>query len=227
MEYKMLFTPGKIGNMEIKNRVVMTSMGSDVAELNGKEYSYIIDSEFRWSVWAAPKKDNRESDYDKIKTGEDLVLFVRDKLFPYLAGFKQRAESPNTIEYKIGEIFSGMKFRIGSGYVLRDILDFADALHFNSDVSKHELSSLYETRIQRMGNAGRNGGQYYTPRPLIRAMISVTNPKIGESIYDGAAGSCGFLCEAYEYLMKQKKTTSDLSTLKRCAKTLSYETVSA
>jgi type I restriction enzyme M protein len=56
-----------------------------------------------------------------------------------------------------------------------------------------------------MGNAGRNGGEYYTPRPLIRAMIEVVNPKIGERIYDGACGSAGFLCEAFDYLRHQPK----------------------
>ncbi len=65
-----------------------------------------------------------------------------------------------------------------------------------------------------MGNAGRNGGEYYTPRPLIRVMIAVTKPKIGETIYDGAAGSAGFLCEAFDYLRKQDNlSTSDLKTL--------------
>jgi type I restriction enzyme M protein len=75
-----------------------------------------------------------------------------------------------------------------------------DGLSFNTQAERHELSQLYETRIRRMGNAGRNGGEYYTPRPLIRAMIKVTDPKIGETIYDGAVGSAGFLCEAYDYL---------------------------
>ncbi|WP_213522841.1 N-6 DNA methylase [Nonlabens sp.] len=68
---------------------------------------------------------------------------------------------------------------------------------FRASTDKHELSHLYETKIKNMGNAGRNGGQYYTPRPLIRAMIHVMDPQIGETIYDGAAGSCGFLVEAW------------------------------
>jgi len=79
---------------------------------------------------------------------------------------------------------------------------------------KHELSDLYETKIKNMGNAGRNGGQYYTPRPLIRAMIQVLDPKLGEKVYDGAAGSCGFLCEAYDYMYEQmEKTTDNLKTI--------------
>jgi len=88
-----------------------------------------------------------------------------------------------------------------------------DELRFQSQKEKHELSHLYEAKIKNMGNAGRNGGEYYTPRPLIRAMIQVTKPKIGERIYDGALGSGGFLCEAYEYLRQGELTTSQLKTL--------------
>ena len=93
---------------------------------------------------------------------------------------------------------------------MRDALEYVDKLEFKSQKQKHELSDLYETRIKNMGNAGRNGGEYYTPRPLIRAMVKVTNPKIGESIYDGAVGSAGFLCEAYEILRQGKLTTQPI-----------------
>ena len=122
-------------------------------------------------------------------TGDDLREFVNGKLFPYLAGFKQRASGPNTIEYKIGEVFGEIKNKVQSGYNLRDVIDLVDELRFGSQTEKHELSHLYEAKIKNMGNAGRNGGEYYTPRPLIRAMIKVLDPKIGERIYDGACGS--------------------------------------
>jgi len=105
------------------------------------------------------------------------------------------------------------KFR--SGYSLRDALEIVDQLDFGSTRAKHELSDLYETRIKRMGNAGRNGGEYYTPRPLIRAMIKVVDPQIGESIYDGACGSAGFLCEAWEYLRRDDLSASEWDTLQR------------
>jgi len=88
-----------------------------------------------------------------------------------------------------------------------------DSLSFNTQAERHELSQLYETRIRRMGNAGRNGGEYYTPRPLIRAMVRITAPKIGETIYDGACGSAGFLCEAYDYLRTDNLSASDFETL--------------
>ncbi len=147
-------------------------------------------------------------------TGGDLRDFVNGRLFPYLAGFKQRASGPDTIEYKIGEVFGEIKNKIQSGYNLRDVIDRVDELRFGSQTEKHELSHLYEAKIRNMGNAGRNGGEYYTPRPLIRAMIEVLAPKIGERIYDGACGSAGFLCEAYEYLSRKPElSTSDLKTL--------------
>jgi len=165
------------------------------AELVGKRYTFIIDEKHHWSRWAAPKREDGSFDHDTALTGDDLIDYIDGELFPYLKGFKQRASSPDTIEYKIGEIFSEIKNRFQSGYSLRDALELVDQLHFRTQIEKHELSHLYETKIKNMGNAGRNGGEYYTPRPLIRAMVKVVQPTIGETIYDGACGSAGFLCE--------------------------------
>ncbi len=130
----------------------------NLAELGGKPYSQIIEGEYRWAKWAAPKKIDGSFDHDKALTGDDLVAFVDRKLFPYLQGFKARAEGPNTIEYKIGEIFGEIKNRFQSGYSLRDALELIDQLKFRTQTEKHELSQLYEEKIKRMGNAGRNGG---------------------------------------------------------------------
>lgn len=185
------------------------------AELRGTPYSPIIDAAHRWSVWAAPKDADGKFDHNRALTGPDLIDYVNRELFPYLQGFKQRAPAPDTIEYKIGEIFGEIKNRFNSGYSLRDALELIDQLSFRSQDQKHELSHLYEAKIKNMGNAGRNGGEYYTPRPLIRAMIKVLKPKIGDRIYDGAVGSAGFLCEAYDYLKPLAKSTSDNDTLQR------------
>lgn len=184
------------------------------AELEGKKYTFILDGPYRWESWAAPKNRDGKLDHNKAKTGDDLRDFVNLKLFPYLHGFKQKATGPNTIEYKIGEIFGEIKNKISSGYNLREIIDRMDELRFRSQTEKHELSHLYEAKIKNMGNAGRNGGEYYTPRPLIRAIVQVVQPKIGERVYDGACGSAGFLCESFDY-MKRKPglTTRDFSTL--------------
>jgi type I restriction enzyme M protein len=128
----------------------------------------------------------------------------------------EHSDKPQTIEYKIGEIFSELKNKLHSGYILRDVINHVDELPFLSAEDKHELSHLYETKIKNMGNAGRNGGQYYTPRPLIRAMIQVVKPQLGETVYDGAVGSAGFLCEAYEYMYERmEKSTKNLKTLQK------------
>ncbi len=184
------------------------------AALAGKKYTYILDEEYRWDQWAAPKGKDGKLDHHRAMVGDDLRDFVNQKLFPYLHGFRQRHTNPNTIEYKIGEIFGEIKNKVSSGYNLREIIDHIDELRFRSQAEKYELSALYEEKIKRMGNAGRNGGEYYTPRPLIRAMIKVVDPQVGETLYDAACGSCGFLCEAYEYMKSGKKlSTKDLQTL--------------
>ena len=185
------------------------------AELEGRDYPYILAEPFRWGQWAAPRDASGKLDHNAAFTGDDLRDFVNRHLFPYLAGFKQRATGPQTIEYKIGEVFGEIQNKIQSGYNLRDVIDLVDELRFRSQVEKHELSHLYEAKIKNMGNAGRNGGEYYTPRPLIRAMIQVLDPRIGERIYDGACGSAGFLCEAFDYLLPQASKADDLETLQK------------
>ncbi len=183
------------------------------AQLEGRKYEWLLQKKFRWDSWAAPKTKDGRIDLDKASTGPDLIDFVDDELFPYLQGFRQRASGPQTLEYKIGEIFDEIGNKIRSGYNLRDVIEHVDALRFNTRVEKHELSHLYEAKIRNMGNAGRNGGEYYTPRPLIRAMIRVIDPKIGETIYDGACGSAGFLCEAFAHMSAGKLSTKDAKVL--------------
>ncbi len=186
------------------------------AELSGKTYTPIISPEYRWEKWASPKNKEGKLDYQIALTGDDLADFVNGKLFPYLKKFKADAISPDTIEYKIGEIFSELKNRIQSGYNLREVLNKIDELRFRTHTEKHEMSHLYEGKIQNMGNAGRNGGEYYTPRPLIKTIVKVVAPEIGNKIYDGAVGSAGFLCEAFEYLKASKSlTTKDTETLQK------------
>lgn len=188
---------------------------SDEMELQGKEYNRIVKEEYRWNAWACPKTDKGEFDHKNAMTGEDLADFVNLKLFPYLKNFKATAATPDTLEYKIGEIFSELKNKIVSGYNMREILNYADELHFQTSSDKHEMSHLYESKIHKMGNAGRNGGEYYTPRPLIRTIVKVVNPKIGDTIYDGACGSAGFLCEAFAYLNEKAKTVEEKQILQK------------
>ncbi|MCC7301290.1 MAG: SAM-dependent DNA methyltransferase [Bacteroidia bacterium] len=186
------------------------------AELSEKKYEPIISSQYKWENWAAPKGKDGKLDHHKALGGDDLIDFVDQKLFPYLKKFKKDAEGYDTIEYKIGEIFSELKNKIQSGYNLREVINLVDELRFQKSEEKHEMSHLYEDKIKNMGNAGRNGGEYYTPRPLIRTIVKVVAPEIGNKIYDGAAGSCGFLVEAFDYLKSKKKlSTGDMRTLQK------------
>jgi type I restriction enzyme M protein len=193
------------------------------AELTAKTYTPIIDTGYQWTKWAAPKlrrtqlmrdgtvTERVEVDHNAL-TGDDLTDFVNNKLFPYLKSFKLSAQGPDTIEYKIGEIFSELKNRLQSGYNLREVINLVDELRFRTHAEKHEMSHLYESKIKNMGSAGRNGGEYYTPRPLITTIVKVVAPKIGDKIYDGAVGSAGFLCEAFDYLKSGSSTISTPST---------------
>ena len=186
------------------------------AALSGKPYSPLLDSFYRWESWAAPKTADGKLDINNALGGDDLKDFVDRELFPYLKTFKGSAASSATIQYKIGEIFSELKNRVQSGYNLREVINRIDELRFRTNVEKHEMSHLYESKIKNMGNAGRNGGEYYTPRPLIKAIIKVVAPVIGQKIYDGAVGSAGFLAEAYEYLKAgENLTTADVETLQK------------
>ena len=183
------------------------------AQMAGKEYKRIITGFLRWTQWAAPKKQDGSPDDINCMTGPDLQQFVDTKLFPELRKFQTSASSANTLEYKIGEIFAELRNKITSGYNLREVINLIDLLHFQSAEDKHEMTVLYESKIARMGNAGRNGGEYYTPRPLIRTIVKVVDPKIGETVYDPACGSAGFLCEAFAYMQQKVKSTKDAKIL--------------
>jgi len=184
------------------------------AKLENKQFKPTLKKEFQWSTWAVVKDKVGKVDFNKTLTGPDLKSFIDDKLFPYLKSFRQNTEDSNTLEYKIGEIFHEIKNKLSDGYSIREVVDAVDNLEFKSSEQKHELSALYEEKIKKMGNSGRYGGEYYTPRALIKSIIQVMNPQIGETIYDGAVGSAGFLIEAFEYMSKSKSlTTSELKTL--------------
>ena len=177
------------------------------AMLQDKEYTPIIAEGYRWSDWAMPKTSTGEYDIHNALVGDDLIEFVRLKLFPYLKKFSN--EDGKGVEGKIGVIFNAITNKIASGYNLRDILEQVDELKFQTSEQRHELTYLYESSLNKMGNAGRNGGEYYTPRPLIRTILKVLNPEIGKTVYDGACGSAGFLCEAYTYMHEKVRNTSD------------------
>ena len=178
------------------------------AELSGKTYERIISGEYQWNRWAMPLDASGNYDRKAAMVGDDLIDFVNQRLFPFLQGFTERYEH-DTIEYKVGVIYSEIINKISSGYNLRDVIERIDELQFQTSENRHEMTQIYEDRLRQMGNAGRNGGEYYTPRPLIRTIVKSVNPQIGETVYDGACGSAGFLCEAYSYMHANVADSAD------------------
>ena len=121
------------------------------AELEDKEYSFILDAPYRWESWATPKTADGKIDHNTTLTDDDLKDFVDRKLFPYLKGFTQRATGSNTIEYKIGEIFGEIKNKLQSGYNLREVIEIIDELRFRSQLnswnSQHFFCSSQSQKI--------------------------------------------------------------------------------
>ena len=183
----------------------------DEAVLSGKDYQPVLDDEHRWASWACPKTADGKLDLARAKTGDDLTDYVNNQLFPYLKSFANAAATgadPKSFTYKIGAIFQYLDNKVASGHTLREVLDIVDSLNFQSESDLFELSLVYEGLLQNMGDAGGYAGEFYTPRPVVRAMVQAIDPQPGETIYDAAAGSCGFLVEAFEHLKSKKNQLS-------------------
>ena len=112
------------------------------SRLTGKTYNYILDEQYRWESWAFPRGDDGKLDHNTALVGDDLTDFVNNSLFPYLQKFK--SENPQTIEYKIGEIFTEIRNKINSGYNLREVINSIDQFRFETKEEKHEMTELYE-----------------------------------------------------------------------------------
>jgi type I restriction enzyme M protein len=158
------------------------------AALAGEPYERILDGDLRWSAWA--RKDWK---------ADELLPFVHGRLIPTLAGL-----SGSPVRETIASIFSERNVVVcASPYNLRDVLDIVDGINFHSQDDIFTVSQVYEDLLQRLGNENRMAGEFYTPRPVIRFIVQVIDPRAGETIYDPAAGSCGFLAEAYQHILAQ------------------------
>ncbi len=172
------------------------------AKLQGDEYHPLIKKEFQWAVWTDTKKG---------KTGKELTKWINEELIPYLAELKGSKEGdPRDI---ISAIFKNTQNRVNSGFLLRDVIEKIQNIHFNVGEEAFALSHIYEDLLRNMGEGGGNAGEYYTPRPLIKTMVKMIDPKIGETIYDPACGTGGFLAQAHLYLEPKAKTTESRKIL--------------
>ncbi len=185
---------------------------ADEAELSGEEYTYILDEKYRWSNWAVPKVDGK-IDHKELDSGDDLLDFVNKELFPYLKSFKSINEDVKSIKYKIGAVFEFLDNRIANGHTLRDVLNTIDEMDFHNQADLFQLSLIYEKLLKDMGSDGGNSGEFYTPRAVIKTIVEVVDPKAGQTVYDPAVGSCGFLIEANEHMRKEDLSSEQLKFL--------------
>ncbi|KGK81165.1 SAM-dependent methyltransferase [Stutzerimonas degradans] len=190
---------------------------AEEAELDGKPYQPIIVAPYRWRDWAA-----RE---DGI-SGDELLAFISQEvtvrpdgsrgmgLFAYLRGLAGEGEKGSQREV-IANVFKGVQNRMISGYLLRDILNKINGIHFSASEEIHTLSHLYESMLREMRDAAGDAGEFYTPRPVVRFMVQVTDPRLGETVLDPACGTGGFLVEAYDHLAPQVSSPEQRQTLQR------------
>jgi type I restriction enzyme M protein len=187
------------------------------AELDGKRYQPIIEAPYRWRDWAA-RQDGL--------TGDELLAFINQDethradgsrgagLFAYLRALAGSGEKGSQREV-IANVFKGVQNRMVSGYLLRDIVNKINSIHFSSSEEIHTLSHLYESMLREMRDAAGDSGEFYTPRPVVRFMVQVTDPRLGETLLDPACGTGGFLVEAYDHLAPQVTTPEQRRTLQR------------
>ncbi len=185
------------------------------AELEGKKYKPAIASPYRWRDWAK----------DKNLTGDDLLAFINNEkvkltdgkertgLFYYLRGLQ--SETGTERKDVIATVFKGVANRMINGYLLRDVVNKIDEIHFTNNEEINTLSHLYESILKEMRDASGDAGEFYTPRPVVRFMVDMVDPQIGEKLLDPAAGTGGFLVESLEHLKKQVKTVEQRKTLQR------------
>lgn len=182
------------------------------AELDGTTYTPILSGEYAWDAWACPKREGK-LDLSRALSGDDLLMFVNNSLFPFLQGFKNITEDAKSVRYKIGSIFEFISNRIANGHTLREVLDLVDEMDFHNSADLFQLSQVYEKLLRDMGSDGGNSGEFYTPRPLVRVIVESVDPRIGETIYDPACGTCGFLIEAHSHIRPGELSTSQLRFL--------------
>lgn len=180
----------------------------------GMEYKPTIKPPYRWRDWAA----NEDFTSDKLKSfinNDEAVLPDGNKgegLLAYLRNLKSKAG--NKRADVIAKVFKDVNNRMISGTLLWDVLNKVNEIHFDKSEEVNLLSTLYESMLKEMRDAAGDSGEFYTPRPVVRFMVQVMNPQLGETIFDPACGTGGFLVEAYEYL-KQNCSAQDWQILQK------------
>lgn len=183
------------------------------AKMRGTKYRPTIEPPYRWRDWAAQENG---------VTGPELIAFINQEeavrpdgtkgqgLFAYLSGLHN---GPTSRKRVIASVFSRLTNRIQSGYILRDVINQVNAIHFEAQDELFTLGHLYESMLREMRDAAGDSGEFYTPRPVVRFMVEALDPRLGETILDPACGTGGFLVESFNHLGKQVKTVEDRRVL--------------
>jgi len=192
----------------------MEQIREQETKIAGKRYRPAIESPYRWRDWAAKE--------DGI-TGPELIAFVNQdeavrpdgKRGPGLFAYLRSLQTVNGTDRRdvVASVFRGVINRMINGYLLRDVINKVNGIHFSSSEEIHTLSHLYEVMLREMRDAAGDSGEFYTPRPVVRFMVEVIKPKLGETVLDPACGTGGFLVESYKHLEKQCKTVQDRKLL--------------
>lgn len=184
------------------------------AALKGKAFRPAIEPPYRWRDWAAKEGGI---------TGDELISFVNNDeavrpdgkrglgLFAYLRSLQ--GENGGNRRDVVATVFRGVQNRMLNGYLLRDVIDKVNGIHFNASDEIHTLSRLYETMLKEMRDAAGDAGEFYTPRAVVRFMVEVIHPRLDETVLDPACGTGGFLVEAFMHLEKQCKKVEDREIL--------------
>lgn len=186
------------------------------AVLAGEKFRAAIEAPYRWRDWAANEQGI---------TGDELIRFVNQeeavrpdgKKGPGLFAYLRSLQGTNGSDRRdvIATVFRGTNNRMINGYLLRDVINKVNAIHFNSTEEIHTLGRLYESMLKEMRDAAGDNGEFYTPRPVVRFIVEVANPQLGEVVLDPACGTGGFLVEAYAHLAKQCQTVQDRKKLQQ------------
>ncbi len=195
----------------------MEDLRAEEAKLAGKRFRPAIEQPYRWRDWAAPR--------DGIgMTGPELIAFVNQEealrsdgkkgpgLFAYLRSLQSTNGDRRDV---IAKVFDGTVNRMINGYLLRDVINKVNEIHFSSRDEIHTLGQLYESMLREMRDAAGDSGEFYTPRALVKFIVTVVNPRLHETILDPAVGTGGFLVEAFEHLKKQCKKAEDFTLLQK------------
>jgi type I restriction enzyme M protein len=191
----------------------LESIRAEEAKLSGKRFRPAIEAPYRWRDWAANPQG---------VTGSELINFINqdeamrpdgkrgDGLFAYLRSLHSANGDRRDV---IAKVFHGTFNRMTNGYLLRDVINKINGIHFTSKDEIHTLGVLYESMLREMRDAAGDSGEFYTPRPVVKFVVSVMDPRLGEVILDPAAGTGGFLVEAFTHLQQQSKTADDFKQL--------------